>query len=221
MKELLVKYLLLGTAALLTATAASAEILTFDELGYSGDSEFSSQFVSSPYSTGGYTFTSTGGTLAGFDVSRYSVFGDLNPRNADQGGATLISNREGALNTLTRDDGMAFDLLSIDLAGTTGFDGDGGTVRFYANGDTANFFDFDFNSDTMLTSFDLPFRNVTSLSFIGQSTAFYQIDNVNVSLAGSSGAVPEPATWAMMIGGFGLVGGAMRRRRNTGVPAIA
>jgi hypothetical protein len=25
-------------------------------------------------------------------------------------------------------------------------------------------------------------------------------------------AVPEPATWAMMIGGFGLVGGAMRRR---------
>jgi hypothetical protein len=30
--------------------------------------------------------------------------------------------------------------------------------------------------------------------------------------------VPEPATWAMMIGGFGLVGGAMRRRtRNVAV----
>ncbi len=28
-------------------------------------------------------------------------------------------------------------------------------------------------------------------------------------------AVPEPATWAMMILGFGLVGGAMRRRRVT------
>ncbi len=26
-------------------------------------------------------------------------------------------------------------------------------------------------------------------------------------------AVPEPATWAMMIAGFGLVGGAVRRRR--------
>ncbi len=26
-------------------------------------------------------------------------------------------------------------------------------------------------------------------------------------------AVPEPATWAMMIGGIGMVGGAMRRRR--------
>ena len=29
----------------------------------------------------------------------------------------------------------------------------------------------------------------------------------------ASGAVPEPAAWAMMVGGFGLVGGAMRRRR--------
>lgn len=35
-------------------------------------------------------------------------------------------------------------------------------------------------------------------------------------------AVPEPATWAMMIGGFGLVGGAMRRRRKSvAKPAFA
>jgi hypothetical protein len=31
------------------------------------------------------------------------------------------------------------------------------------------------------------------------------------------GAVPEPATWAMMIGGFGVVGGAMRRRQKVSV----
>jgi len=31
----------------------------------------------------------------------------------------------------------------------------------------------------------------------------------------SSGAVPEPASWALMIGGFGLAGAAMRRRRST------
>jgi hypothetical protein len=29
--------------------------------------------------------------------------------------------------------------------------------------------------------------------------------------------VPEPATWAMMIAGFGLVGGALRRRRIVGM----
>ena len=32
-------------------------------------------------------------------------------------------------------------------------------------------------------------------------------------------AVPEPATWAMMIVGFGLAGAAMRRRREA--PALA
>jgi hypothetical protein len=35
------------------------------------------------------------------------------------------------------------------------------------------------------------------------------VDNLKVYIA----AVPEPATWATMIGGFGLVGGALRRRR--------
>lgn len=29
----------------------------------------------------------------------------------------------------------------------------------------------------------------------------------------SAAAVPEPASWALMIGGFGLIGAAMRRRR--------
>lgn len=34
----------------------------------------------------------------------------------------------------------------------------------------------------------------------------------NVVIEASAAAVPEPATWAMMIAGFGLVGGGMRRR---------
>ena len=33
-----------------------------------------------------------------------------------------------------------------------------------------------------------------------------------ISYTAGNGAVPEPATWAMLILGFGLVGGAMRRR---------
>jgi len=33
-------------------------------------------------------------------------------------------------------------------------------------------------------------------------------------------AVPEPATWAMMITGFGLVGGALRRRQPKVAPAM-
>jgi hypothetical protein len=39
------------------------------------------------------------------------------------------------------------------------------------------------------------------------------IDNLSFSLNEPLGAVPEPATWLMMIAGFGLIGGMMRQRK--------
>jgi hypothetical protein len=50
----------------------------------------------------------------------------------------------------------------------------------------------------------------TSITLTGGNN-FTNFDNLTLATA-VGGAVPEPATWAMMIGGFGLVGGAMRRR---------
>jgi hypothetical protein len=41
-------------------------------------------------------------------------------------------------------------------------------------------------------------------------------DNIDV-VGPPTGAVPEPATWAMMLGGFGAVGGALRSRRRTSI----
>ncbi|MFS0738129.1 PEPxxWA-CTERM sorting domain-containing protein [Sphingomonas sp. 1P06PA] len=56
---------------------------------------------------------------------------------------------------------------------------------------------------------------LTSVTFSGFDAAFapkgFALDNLSLSLV-SAPAVPEPAAWALMIGGFGLVGGAMRRR---------
>ena len=43
---------------------------------------------------------------------------------------------------------------------------------------------------------------------------FALLDGVSITAA-----VPEPATWAMLIGGFGLVGAAARRRRTNSVAA--
>lgn len=46
------------------------------------------------------------------------------------------------------------------------------------------------------------------------SSDSYLIDNVQLGLAS---AVPEPATWAMMLLGLGLVGGALRSRRRQNI----
>jgi hypothetical protein len=37
--------------------------------------------------------------------------------------------------------------------------------------------------------------------------------DITLGAATPSGAVPEPASWALMLGGFGMIGGAMRSRR--------
>jgi len=39
------------------------------------------------------------------------------------------------------------------------------------------------------------------------------LDNFSVTANNANGAVPEPTTWAMMLVGFGAVGGALRSRR--------
>ena len=54
---------------------------------------------------------------------------------------------------------------------------------------------------------------VFGLQDAGNDNIGIVIDNLSLSV----GPVPEPATWAMMIAGFGLAGMAARRRR----PAVA
>lgn len=56
----------------------------------------------------------------------------------------------------------------------------------------------------------------TQLNLVGtQGGAFIGLDNVklaDVTVIVAPSPTPEPASWAMMLGGFGLVGATMRRR---------
>jgi hypothetical protein len=55
----------------------------------------------------------------------------------------------------------------------------------------------------------------------GMSTADIANFQQNTTFASNAtAAVPEPTTWAMMILGFGMVGGTLRQRRKTGTPAL-
>ncbi len=54
----------------------------------------------------------------------------------------------------------------------------------------------------------------------GANTPVFTLGSIGVPAVGGGAAVPEPATWAMLLGGFGVLGGAMRRRgRMTSVSA--
>ncbi len=70
-----------------------------------------------------------------------------------------------------------------------------------------------FSRTTQTDDFGSFFYTYYDSSFPADSISLNgSISDINVRV---SGAVPEPAAWAMMITGFGLVGGSLRRRRQT------
>lgn len=84
---------------------------------------------------------------------------------------------------------------------------------------------FNFNNVTMDPSGFIAFRGINgesikSVSFLVDNGGTYQ-EFRQLRLDVSPGVIPEPATWAMMITGFGLVGGAIRRRRSTATVVTA
>ncbi|WP_253717404.1 PEPxxWA-CTERM sorting domain-containing protein [Sphingomonas sp. AP4-R1] len=61
------------------------------------------------------------------------------------------------------------------------------------------------------------FTSVTFRGIVPANSSTYESVGIdNVLFGGAPAAVPEPASWAMFIGGFGLIGGALRRRRPVG-----
>ena len=135
----------------------------------------------------------------------------------------------------------AFDLITLtfDFIGNQrGGSSDDGAFGFSFGGAASGLATFSSTSGALFTfQFDqnnaVIFYNVIESAFPldhltlsvrpttgGTINAFFQddgADNIGPiidNLALSIGAVPEPASWAMMIGGFGAVGGALRSRRS-------
>lgn len=82
------------------------------------------------------------------------------------------------------------------------------------NGDFSTFGDFvdiQVQADSYLAAvLSGPLGNANSL---GALVSFSNQSQVFLIGGGAGGGVPEPATWAMMIFGFGMIGAALRRQR--------
>lgn len=177
-------------------TVHAAEVITFTSIaGASGHN------VAGPYVEKGMRFAMANG-------ASFFVWGTGASGNADPGGATLTPNAYGDL-VLTSVGGSSFDLASFDVADRLN-NGSGGPMLYSyttRTGSGGGLFNLD-----LVPGLQTVTLNLTDLTrFTIQTTApGIQLDNVRFT-PGASG-VPEPASWALMISGFGLVGGALRGR---------
>lgn len=187
---------LTGVAFIMSAVClpinAQAQSVDFGGLGGSNGSAFSG-----PYIEDGFTVSAIGG-----QVFEGHVFGAPQPSlvvGSVFGGGSL-----GVIQVLSL---SSFALASFDLSAQNGIanytvDGYLGVNSIYSFGGSAGSGFSSYGGNAGLID-----RLVFTLQPTGTSV---NIDNLQFR---TSGAVPEPATWAMLLFGFGAVGGAMRSRR--------
>lgn len=133
--------------------------------------------------------------------------------------ADFLSLPTGSYVTVGFTDEFIFDGLGDDLfIGEAGVAGE--TANVFVSSDNSTFVFLGVANDATVTAFDL-----ASIGFVGNVTAvkIVGLDSLGGSpgfdvefvqgLPGSLGGIPEPATWAMMLMGFGLVGTLARRGR--------
>lgn len=169
----------------------------------------------------------SGGTLINFDGALPSNF-------TLTGGIVQAGNANGAmapLQTATVQETskyLAVPSGSATLLSTNGFDrlsfyfgslddfnsfdllGQGGTViASYTGSQVAALPGYSHNNDRITFTQGASDPLIYGLK-LSSSKAAFEVDNV---VFGGAGAVPEPASWGLMITGFGFVGGALRRSR--------
>lgn len=213
--------------ATLGAPAFAAGALITTDAGYTGRgldlSAYANgnyNFTFGPINVDGFTFTAAPG--GGGNSGQGSVVG--------QGSYGLSSNGSfgGDAVYIGVDSGTGY----AQLLGDTGYDQMGFFVNYAPGfGDDATFWTLDINGDVM-DAFNIV--NLAPISTPGGFNAFafrgvayddgskiygMRFGGNYILLTGTAdgvpdtGGVPEPATWAMFIAGFGLVGAAVRRRR--------
>lgn len=205
-------YLVLAaaTACGLAGAAPAAEIYSFSgEASYQVNSTNTAGFydvtftsAEAPQSGGpGYTYVYNLSGIATF--TPYSV-SPSNPvvTGAIQGNYTLLLRQDAGASA------YYVDLLQVGSP----------DVVWSITGDASDVGQLDLTKPGSAT----PTTNIIDQNFIDftdGSDAIIEVPRtfLTFTIADAPAAVPEPASWALMVGGFGLAGAAMRRRRSVAV----
>lgn len=167
-------------------------------------------------------FVGTGAQAAGL-LNGQSVTVNLRVDSQDFGTQTVVLG-DG-------NDGSYFNNTFFDLNG--GANGDqfvytsGGQFSSINGGSTVYWTLSNLDFGQPLTAFNILQQDVSAITIdllTDTSVSFHYADvgihpgvNVIGQFVTDAAPVPEPASWAMMVGGFALVGGAMRSRRKAAV----
>jgi hypothetical protein len=216
----------LAALALGAAGSASAAVVNFDEFAHAGQ-----QITFGPFSSGGFRFTNNARPQN--QVSAFGAWGAVRSSwSIDPVAASIYVGESGSTTTVTRDDNSLFDLVSLDMGDlfNQGILGQGlpGVVTFTFNFASGPSLQQVRTTDTLAGGQTFTFNQTALLSFSFRTLTpqnnqtVSQFDNLVFGI-GTPGGVPEPASWALMLGGFALTGGALRsaRRRGFVKPVLA
>ena len=142
--------------------------------------------------------------------------GRCNPACASNGTTAFYSFNESSI-TFDRENNGLFSFTALDAAKTFIGDGEPLTLTLTAMGVNGIITSTIFLESSLAETFSNfnfeDFVNISSLTITGgQEFPEFAIDNVILSAA----EVPEPASWAMMIAGLGIVGAVRRQRLSSG-----
>ena len=172
--------------------------------------------VQSPYPTVDPNFSlSLGGATVGYQegMGGYSgtLFGDPTPYLTVIPGTTVtLTALSGYLTSFSFYMGSPDTYNSIHLHGLNGYDQVVSGSTLVTNDTNQQW------SWGKRVNLDFGGAQVTSIDFNSTSYSF-EVDN----FAGAAGGVPEPATWGLIILGFGAMGAVLRRRRATATATFA
>lgn len=203
------KYIVAAAALLASSLAggaayAATSVITFDEYAAANANGV---LPSNRYAALGVTFLSAddGSTWAG------TAAGDPGGWGVNGTNGTNFQGFNGSSYSETLTFSSLISLFEVDATRTGGSSDGTVTINAFLNGAAAGTTSATLGAINSWSTLSLA-GNFNSLQISGFGTSFHPFALDNMRFTTATPAVPEPATWAMMILGMGAVGFAMRRR---------